>query len=575
MSKFGGKVATSKGGNAKQSEAPEKEAPANLKVSLKPDHAFGLYINNTQYGNTGYIRDSLGYLAESKVIFPVGQKAAMYQVDKHRMDFFEINPNVKNILGMAIAWNRKRVAFCEESRIIEGKAPHGQVSVYHAIQGVHLRTLTFPNMKGEFISTCFTKDTKFLIALGSAPENTLVYWKWSNMKLIAHKKLPSAATRVRVNPADASMITTSGPEHMKLWRLEKDLSLKAVALLPGKTESKTHFVDHAWMRTKGLLLALTTDGNCYVFEVDSQSTEIVQSLKIQYNHETHHRFETIETFKKGFVASGTGADLGGYMCVYEHTDDRKEPFMLIKYFYTQQPHLTIANLAISPLDEQVSMFVQPSNQFITFPLISIDTLDASKDGVFTDMRSQGFHTGKILDIDICTSKPWVVTCGADRCVKVWSFQSMRSVTEKSTWECKVTHFAENDEPHCVAFHPSGLQVLVGFKDNVQIFNVMNKSLDEARPTRLNVKNCKLIRFSPGGHYFAVSFGISIEIYNSYTFDLIKTLMGHIRRVRSLTRFDDSFLYTSGEDGSIYGWDIGTGRRVDETTIQQCVFSGSI
>ena len=188
------------------------------------------------------------------------------------------------------------------------------------------------------------------------------------MKLIAHKKLPSAATRVRVNPADASMITTSGPEHMKLWRLEKDLSLKAVALLPGKTETKTHFVDHAWMRTKGLLLALTTDGNCYVFEVDSQSTEIVQSLKIQYNHETHHRFETIETFKKGFVASGTGADLGGYMCVYEHTDDRKEPFMLIKYFYTQQPHLTIANLAISPLDEQVSMFVQPSNQFITFPI---------------------------------------------------------------------------------------------------------------------------------------------------------------------------------------------------------------
>ena len=171
------------------------------------------------------------------------------------------------------------------------------------------------------------------------------------------------------------------------------------------------------------------------------------------------------------------------------------------------------------------------------------------------MRSQGFHTGKILDIDICTSKPWVVTCGADRYVKVWSFQSMRSVTEKSTWECKVTHFAENDEPHCVAFHPSGLQVLVGFKDNVQIYNVMNKSLNEARPTRLNVKNCKLIRFSPGGHYFAVSFGISIEIYNSYTFDLIKTLMGHIRRVRSLTWFDNSFLYTSWEDGSIYGWDI--------------------
>ena len=577
MSNFGGKVATSKKNNVKQQQnanaSTKQEKPSDLEVEIKPDHAFGLYTNSTQYGHPGYIRDTLGYLAESKVVHPVGQKAAMYQLDKHRMDFFELNPNVKNILGMAIATNRKRVAFCEQGKVVEGKAPHGQVSVYHAIQGVHLRTLTFPNMKGEFISVCFTKDTKFLIALGSAPENLLVYWKWSNMKLIAHTKLPSGATRVRVNPADASMITTSGPEHLKLWRLEKDLSLKSVALLPGKTETKTHFVDHAWMRSKGLLLALTSDGNCYVFEVDNQNVEIVQSMKIQYNTETHHRFETIETFKKGFVASGTGADLGGYMCVYEHTDDRKEPFMLIKYFYTQEPHLTIANLAISPLDEQVGMFVQPTNQFMTFPLVNIDTLDSNKDNVFNDMRIQGFHTGKILDIDICTSKPWVVTCGADQCVKVWSFQSTRSVTEKSSWECKVTHKAENDEPYCVAFHPSGLQVLVGFKDNVQIYNVLNNHLDEARPTRLNLKNSKLIRFAPGGQYFAVSFGISIEVYNSYTFELVKTLMGHIRRVRSLTWFDNNFLYTSGEDGSIYGWDIGLGKKVDETTVQKCVFSG--
>ena len=120
----------------------------------------------------------------------------------------------------------------------------GQVSVYH-VQGSHLRTLTFPNMTGEFISCCFTKDTKFLVALGSAPEHTVVYWKWSNMKLIAHTKTSVLASRIRVNPADASIITTSGKDHLKLWRLEKDLSLKANALLPGKTETKTHFVDHA------------------------------------------------------------------------------------------------------------------------------------------------------------------------------------------------------------------------------------------------------------------------------------------------------------------------------------------
>ena len=72
----------------------KQEKPSDLEVEIKPDHAFGLYTNSTQYGHPGYIRDTLGYLAESKVVHPVGQKAAMYQLDKHRMDFFELNPNV-------------------------------------------------------------------------------------------------------------------------------------------------------------------------------------------------------------------------------------------------------------------------------------------------------------------------------------------------------------------------------------------------------------------------------------------------------------------------------------------------
>ena len=558
---------------AEQSDSGDgnRGQPRDLPVEITVNHGFGVYCNETKFGPTGYIRDNVGFVAEAKVLHPLGKKAALFQMDKHQMEFFELNPNVDDILGMAVAPNRKRIAFCEKARPIEGKAPFGQVSVYH-VQGSHLRTLTFPNMTGEFISCCFTKDTKFLVALGSAPEHTVVYWKWSNMKLIAHTKTSVLASRIRVNPADASIITTSGKDHLKLWRLEKDLSLKANALLPGKTETKTHFVDHAWMRTRGLLLALTVEGSCFVFEVDGTQCELVQSLKIQHSSEALHRFETIETYKKGFVVGGSGTDLGGYMCVYEHTDDRKEPFMLIKYFYSDEPHLTISNLAISPMDETVAMFVQPVNQVMTFPLVNIDTLENDQ-SVFKYLRKGGYHTGRVLDIDIALNKPCVVTCGADKQIKVWDIESHRASNQSSTWDCRVSHHNEHEEPHCVAFHPAGLHVLVGYKDNIQYFNVLSDCLEPARSTPLNVKNCKSIRFSPGGHLFAVSFGISLEVYNTYSFTLVKTLMGHIRRVRSLSWFDNILLYSTGEDGSVYGWNINTGKRVDETTIQNCVFTG--
>ena len=63
MSNFGGKVATSKNNNVKQQQnanaSTKQEKPSDLEVEIKPDHAFGLYTNSTQYGHPGYIRDTL------------------------------------------------------------------------------------------------------------------------------------------------------------------------------------------------------------------------------------------------------------------------------------------------------------------------------------------------------------------------------------------------------------------------------------------------------------------------------------------------------------------------------------
>ena len=56
----------------------------------------------------------------------------------------------------------------------------------------------------------------------------------------------------------------------------------------------------------------------------------------------------------------------------------------------------------------------------------------------------------------CVRKPLLVTCSLDRTVRVWNYLDHRLELWRS--------FSE--EPHSVAFHPSGLHVVVGFSDKL-------------------------------------------------------------------------------------------------------------
>ena len=64
--------------------------------------------------------------------------------------------------------------------------------------------------------------------------------------------------------------------------------------------------------------------------------------------------------------------------------------------------------------------------------------------------SYPFHCGSITGVDVCQRKPLVVTCGADRSVRVWNYLTMELELSKE--------FEENVES--VALHPTG-EYLIG------------------------------------------------------------------------------------------------------------------
>ena len=59
--------------------------------------------------------------------------------------------------------------------------------------------------------------------------------------------------------------------------------------------------------------------------------------------------------------------------------------------------------------------------------------------------SYPFHNGSITGVDVCQRKPLVVTCGADRSIRVWNYLTMELELSKE--------FEETVES--VALHPTG------------------------------------------------------------------------------------------------------------------------
>ena len=156
-----------------------------------------------------------------------------------------------------------------------------------------------------------------------------------------------------------------------------------------------------------------------------------------------------------------------------------------------------------------------------------------------------FHARQINGMDSCIKKPFIATTSIDRTVKVWSYTSANGFNLEID-----KHFKE--EPYCVAFHPSGFHLVVGFNERIRMMNLFEKDLMPYKD--IQVKLCREIKFSHGGHLFAAANGSAIQVYKFYLPENPKVFKGHNGTIRCITWLDDdSGFVSSGWDASIYVW----------------------
>jgi WD40 repeat protein len=214
----------------------------------------------------------------------------------------------------------------------------------------------------------------------------------------------------------------------------------------------------------------------------------------------------------------------GRMLVYEKSEDVKNPFNQIAQLpivpystlyedsnikkhgsfnpklMTHMMKSSIVSMTLSS-NENNLIFTTESNQILRTEI----NVDRKCDDSKYDFLIFPFHSGTINGLDVCLKKTLIASCSSDNTVRIWNYST------KQLEICEVYM----DEPMSVAFHPSGLHLVVGFVDRVRIMNVYTRSLKQIPDVNINFKGCREIKFSNGGHLFACTNGYSVNVVKFY------------------------------------------------------------
>ncbi|CAE8610875.1 unnamed protein product [Polarella glacialis] len=510
--------------------AQDASAAGGPAITLAHRHVFGLKAD---------VKNNIHYAEETQLIYPAGTNAILWLADQKQQKFFSGNEGAEGITCLAVNATKRYLAVAE-------KCPEGAiVTIFDLVTAKKRKTLSFSESDApEFVSVAFSSDNKFLLTqTGASPSGkhdwTLIYWMWDKARPMASIKVSnqqnSPIRECSFNPTDSSIVCVIGDGIFKFMQL-KD-GFKTLPVAPAKMQS---FLCHSWLSDDKMIVCCE-NGDIMLFDNSGEFQTVLSSSPGEPRSAT-----CAISFSKGFV---TGGD-DGFIRVFEKSDDPKEVYRNTKSIQLEGgvTGAGVRSLALSPSEELLAVSTSTA-QLYQLSLLGQDLLKAEESPVFEPVLTP-FHTGAILGMDVCTRKPLVVTCGADKSVRVWNY------VEKTCELCKFF----NEEAYSVAFHPSGFHLIIGFSDKLRLMNLLMEDMRTYKD--IPIKACREVRFSNGGQYFAAVNVNAIQVYNTYTCETVEKLTGHTNKVRSVAwTADDSMLVSTGADGAVYEYSVlSEGRR---------------
>mmetsp|Transcript_9007 Transcript_9007/g.25093 ORF Transcript_9007/g.25093 Transcript_9007/m.25093 type:complete len:1245 (-) Transcript_9007:111-3845(-) len=524
-----------------QKSAPSDEAKAVDKsvadkdaraVSLAHRHVFGLKSN---------VKGNVHFTDETHVLYPAGHNTILYSADqKVQSRVFPGTEGSEGITSLAVSPNRKFLAVCERFQ------DRAACSIFDVNTGKRRRgTLTYTDCDArEYVCAAFSSESKFLITQGGPPDWALVLWSWDKARPHGAVKVSnltgSAIHECSFNPQDSSLVCVIGDGVFKFFRLQEG-SFKNIPnqLSKLREASNQNYVCHTWLHDERLIVC-SESGDALLFDNGGEFKMVLPCSPGE-----PRSLLCVAPFSRGFVAGGES----GTVRVYERLDDAKEMFRRTKEVRLDGGAASpvgpgagaVTALAVSPQEETLAIATSTS-QLLQLSLSPSDLLKAEESAVSDVLTS--FHSGPILGLDVCVRKPLVVTCGADKSVRIWNYVERTQELFK--------FFPE--DAYSVAFHPSGFHLIVGFSDKLKLMNLLMEDMRTYK--EIPIKACRECRFSHGGQFFAAVNSNTIQVYKTYTCEVVCNLRGHQSKVRSVCwTTDDSRIVSTGADGAACEFDI--------------------
>lgn len=284
----------------------------------------------------------------------------------------------------------------------------------------------------------------------------------------------------------------------------------------------------------GRLIVCTELGEIMLLETDGAYMGFIPESP-KYLEGQNFKIESITPFSRGFIVAGKEK-----IYAYEKTEDQRTPYRLItKPVECQGSEIVSTCLSQS---EDYLYCITKENQLKKVDIPLYDGAETTPK--FEDVHC-AFHTEEITGLDVCVRKQLIVTCSKDKSVKIWNYV---------TKNLEISYQGQ-DEALAVAFHPSGFHIIVAVLDKILILNVLSKQLLPSKS--IQVKACREIQFSNGGHLFAAAWGSNATyVYNFYTGESSQQFQfkGHTQKVRSIDWWEDDLGFVStSSGGEVYFW----------------------
>lgn len=507
-------------------------------------------VHRHVFGFRSGVKGNMHFTDDAHLLYPAGHNTILYHSDhKTQIRVFPGSEGSEGITALALSPNRKFLVACEKFQeraicyiydVTTGKRRRGQLSYADCDAR-------------EFVCAAFSAENKFLITQGGPPDWTLILWSWDKAKAHGAVKVSnltgSMIHECSFNPQDSSLVCVIGDGVFKFFRLQ-DGTFKGIPNQLSKMREafNQNYMCHTWLNDDRLIVC-SEAGDCLLFDSGGEFKMVLPSSPAE-----PRSLLCVASFSRGFIAGGEKATV----TFYERSDDAKEMFRKAKEVKLDSATAlgslavgAVTAMAVSPSEETVAIATS-TNQLLTFSLSPTDMLKAEDSTVEHALTS--FHSGPIFGLDVCVRKPLAVTCGTDKSVRIWNY------VDKTQELCKVF----NEEAFSVAFHPSGFHLIVGFADKVRLMNLLMEDFRTYK--EIPIKACRECRFSHGGQFFAAVNSNTIQVYKTYTCELVLNLRGHQSKVKAICwTVDDFRLVSTGQDGATFEFDIlkeSTNRKQD-------------